>query len=380
MPKGRVLIAVSSVGLGHAARARVYGQLLERLGFAVEYYAPEPAGSYIEAWGGKVLPISREVESLSVYLERHWLETGSGLIGLRAALEEHRAALEAGRRLLEAVDLGSYDLVVAEEAWEIMSVAERIATPKAWIADFVGYRPVGLRGALAAWAVNRFLLRRYRLFSSRLYVGLPTRDLSWRMKPLGPRAVEVLKLFENVGPVPAFLPGELVERDEARRKLGLPPDAKVVLIQLGGTRAGEDIVERVARAAASEGLLPAVARGPRARARVPHGALDLGYQPQLPALLRAFDCAYTLAGLSTVASLAAAGIPAVLRPLPRHFEQEENARIAPRLWPDVFARAGEDPGSDVRRVCSKRPSSGHEALHRNAARVAQLLASIARSL
>jgi len=69
--------------------------------------------------------------------------------------------------------------------------------------------------------------------------------------------------------------------------------------------------------------------------------VDLGYQPLLPAMLKVLDCAYVLVGLSTIVSLAASGIPDVLHPLPQHFEQEENAYKAPKLWPSLFTRASE---------------------------------------
>ncbi len=373
----RILIAVSSVGLGHAARARVYGALLERMGHAVEYYAPEPAVSYIKAWGGRLVPYSSRVESLSVYLERHWVKTGSGLIGLRAALEEHRAAVKAGLGLLENVDLERYDLVVAEESWEVMSVAERIPTRKAWVADFVGYKPAGLQGIPAAWAVNRFLLRRYKYFDGLFYVGLPD-GMEWRMTPTGPRASRVLdEVFRVVGPIPAFLPWEELSRQKARARLGIPGSGRVVLVQLGGTRAGEEVASRAARAALELGLTPAVARGPRAKPSIPEGAVDLGYQPLLPAMLKAFDCAYVLAGLSTIASLAASGIPAVLHPLPRHFEQEENAYKAPKLWPSLFTRATGDPARDLAEACGKARAAPDSRLHRNAGMLARMLAELA---
>ncbi len=376
MAGGRVLVAVSSVGLGHAARARVYGALLEARGFRVDYYAPEPAGSYLEAWGARVLPVSREVESLSVYLERHWEATGRGMIGLRAALEEHRAALRAAEALLSSVDIDRYVLVVAEEAWEVISAAERIQARKAWVADFIGYRPVGVPSLPAAWAVNRFLLRRYRHFNLLLYVGLPL-DGGWRLLPLGPRASEVAGLFRILGPVPAFLPGEALGRREARRALGLPEEGRVVLVQLGGTRAGARFAAEAARAALELGLTPAVVRGPRAKPELPRGAVDLGYQPRLPAMLSAFDCAYALAGLSTIASLAAAGVPAALRPLPGHFEQEDNARRAPRLWPGLFVADDGDPRRALREACSRRPPGGDPGLHANAENAAGVLAGLA---
>ncbi len=372
-PLSKILIAVSSVGLGHAARARAYGTLLERSGHRVDYYAPEPAGSYISAWGGKVIPYSRKVESLSLYLEKHWLRTGSGLIGLRAALEEHRASLKAGIELIESIDVESYDLLIAEESWEIMSVAERIPIKKAWIADFVGYKPVGFRALLASWLTNRFLLRRYRYFDSRFYVGLRN-DMKWRLTPLGPKARDVLNdLFRVIGPIPAILPDELLNREEARKLINLPQDEKIILIQLGGTRAGEDIVEIIVKEALRVGFTPAVATGPRATPRLHEKAINLGYQPKLPVLLKAFDCAYVLAGLSSIVSLAVAGIPAVLHPLPRHFEQEENAWMAPKIWQDLFIKATGNIVQDIEVVCERNNPPPDTSLHHNTVRLVEML-------
>lgn len=378
--RGRVLIAVSSIGLGHAARARVYGRLLESSGFSVDYYAPEPAGSYLKAWGLRVHGVSWMVESLSVFLEKHWLRTGRALIGLRQALEEHRAALRASELLASSVDLGSYDLVVADESWEIAVIADRVPTRKVWVADFVGYRARGLGSLPAAIAVNRFLLGVYGRFEYRIYVGLEGADLDWRMTPLGPRASRILRdLFTRVGPLPAVLEREELDPAAAASMLGLEPGAGKVLIMLGGTRAGEDIAAVAAEAAAKLGLEPVIAGGPRARVRAPPGAVNLGYNPRLPVALKAFKCAYSLAGLSSIATLAATGTPAVLHPLPGHFEQEENARIASRTWPGLFVENRSlDPGRVMKALEEACSLEGKpvESLYRNSLKMARLLARI----
>jgi hypothetical protein len=376
--KGRILVAVSSVGLGHASRARVYGSLLESMGFRVEYYAPEPAGSYLRAWGSRVLPVSWRVGSLSSFLEKHWLSTGRGVIGLRASLEEYRAAKRFAEALFSSVDLGSYDLVVADESWEIAVNPARVPARKLWIADFIGYRPRSVRSLPAALAVNRFILKLYRLLDACIYVGLPGVDLGWRMTPLGPRASDVMsRYFARAGPVPGFIEGEELDRASAASRLRLPLRDDLVLIMLGGTRAGEDFARRAASAASDLGLRPVIASGPRARPGAPPGSISLGYDPLLPISLSAFRCAYTLAGLSTISTLAAAGLPAALNPLPGHFEQEENAAVASRLWSHLFVRVeGRDPRSlkaALETACSLRRAPVR-SLHENSWRVAGMLA------
>ena len=335
----RILIAVSSIGLGHAARARVYGSLLEARGHRVEYYAPEPALSYLQAWGRRVIEESRRSPSLSVFLEEHWSRTGRALIGLRASLREHKAALEAGMNLLRAGVFDRYDLVIAEESWEVISVAEHITTRKAWISDFIAYKPVGIGSMPAAYAVNRFLLRRYRLFDALYYVGLTRpEDMNWRMLPLGPRVSQVVReYFSMIGPIPSVLGRELLGRLEARRALALP-GGKLLLIQLGGTGAGVELIGRALEASAGIRVTPVIVTGPRAHVRVPPHAVVLGYEPRLPAYYQAFDCAYTLAGLLTITGLARAGVPGILQPLPGHFEQEENAILASKRW-KLFSKA-----------------------------------------
>ncbi|MCE4619596.1 MAG: hypothetical protein F7C33_01075 [Desulfurococcales archaeon] len=368
----KILIAVSSIGLGHAARARVYGSLLEARGHTVEYYAPEPALSYLKAWGGRVIDESRGSPSLSVFLEEYWFRTGRALIGLRASLREHKAAVEAGMRLLRAGVFDRYDLVVAEESWEVISIAEHIRVRKAWISDFIAYKPIGLRTMPAAYAVNRFLYKRYKLFEALYYVGLASpMEMDWRMLPLGPRVSQVAReRFHVVGPIPPVLGGELLDSVEARRSLGLP-EGKLLLVQLGGTSAGAELVDRAVEASTGIGVTPIVITGPRAHVRVPRHAVVLGYEPRLPAYYRAFDCAYTLAGLLTITGLARAGVPGVLQPLPGHFEQEENAILASRKW-RLFSKAPRKPGllrEALAEACDRGTSDGDDGLDANAYRL-----------
>ncbi len=143
--------------------------------------------------------------------------------------------------------------------------------------------------------------------------------------------------------MPPVLRDETLSRVEARRLLGLPGEARMALVQPGGTRIGED-------------LLPEPGDGftaYRVRER----------DPRLPRLLKAFDCVYSHAGLSTITGLALLGVPGVLTPLPDHFEQEHNAEIAPRIWPWIARHPSPCP----------QPGEGDPGLEENAWRLARLV-------
>ncbi len=364
----RILVAVSSIGLGHAARARVYGSILKERGHIVEYYAPEPAYTYLKAWGHNIIPESKNAVGLSLFLEKHWEKTGKSIIGLRASLAEHRAALKNSIMLLNNRVFEKYDIVIAEESWEIISIVEKVNIPKIWISDFIGYKPVGLASIPAAYAVNRFLYKRYKFFDKLYYVGLiPVDSLNWRMLPYSPKAREVFEeYFDYIGPLPPVMLKELMDKDEARGRLGLNHD-RLLLVQLGGTRAGIDIIKRVLPKSLEAGLTPVVFTGPRVSLKLKKGIIR-GYNPRLPQYYRAFDCAYVLAGLMTLTGLAIAGIPALLNPLPGHFEQEENAVFAELHWRTLFSRSPRHPGRMLKvldETCSKRQLHGDSSLEDN---------------
>jgi len=353
----KILVMVSSIGLGHAARARAYGSMLESYGHDVFFYAPEPGVSYLRAWKLKVIKESIEASSLSVYLEEHWKRTGRALIGLRASMREYKEAHRQGLKLLEKGVLDEYDLIIAEESWEAMTISDKLPGRILWISDFVGYKPFTIKALPAAYAVNRFLLKKYPNFLERYYVGLHDKNtLNWRMKPFGPKAGDVLEqFFKVIGPIPPAHRSEMLKKGEVRKRLRLP-EGKLLLIQLGGTNAIPAKINRILRIINEiKEITPVIVSGPRATIKEAYG-INLGYQPLLPKYYQAFDCAYTLAGLLTITGLAQAGVPTLLEPLPGHFEQEENVTIASKLWPGLFEKAPADPlliKSKINKICDQ---------------------------
>jgi hypothetical protein len=123
----------------------------------------------------------------------------------------------------------------------------------------------------------------------------------------------------KVGPISILEPLELLPRDEARRRLGLPQDRPVALVTLGSGRLGD--VAGPGRVAL-ETLLEdpawhvAVTRSPVALNEVPTNQAErvtrLSRVYPLAIYLSAFDAAVSSAGYNAVHELIPAGVPTVL--------------------------------------------------------------------
>jgi len=141
---------------------------------------------------------------------------------------------------------------------------------------------------------------------------------------------------------------ELASREAARARLGLPRDARVLLVTSGGGGDGA-ARERAARFASAArkhdpGSVVAVAAGPLATLAMdgvllPRGLVPLRCAPLGP-WMAAFDGAIAAAGYNTAHELAHAGVPAVLYACPRPFDDQ--AARARRFAEQGLAFALED--------------------------------------
>ncbi len=117
-----------------------------------------------------------------------------------------------------------------------------------------------------------------------------------------------------------------VEREEARRRLGLPADAKVLLVYGGslGAHAINEAVFAQLRPLVERAVVAHVtgqadeASALRARDALPEGLREryrpAAYLRELPAAMKAADLAVTRAGAAVLGELPAAGLPAILVP------------------------------------------------------------------
>ncbi|MCA1683840.1 MAG: UDP-N-acetylglucosamine--N-acetylmuramyl-(pentapeptide) pyrophosphoryl-undecaprenol N-acetylglucosamine transferase, partial [Actinobacteria bacterium] len=162
-------------------------------------------------------------------------------------------------------------------------------------------------------------------FARRVFLAFPIRS--------GPR-------YRMTGrPVPRY---ELPAREEARRRFGLPPDGALLLV-FGGSQGARALNELALGSFAAEGPAVLHLAGEREHERLPPPGRDdyrlLPYTSEFGAALAASDLALARAG-GSVWELAAAGVPAVLVPLPhataghqtknaRYFEERGGAVVVP---------------------------------------------------
>jgi hypothetical protein len=346
----RVLFLPSHVGLGHVARSVAVARVLRGLvpGVVVEWCTAEPAAGYLGLWGERLAPGCRGMESLTPLVEAY-IEGRMGVLELGRRLGPLlRGNYEVLRGLVES---GRYSLVYADEAWELVYAAqpgERRGT--VFATDFV-YKPYSLNPAeaLASLAFNRYIRRSLRGFRRLLYLNTldTVEGRHWLPLGLGGRVDEWIREHMLVaGLATSILPGDPPSREEARRRLGAGSEELLVAATIGGTRAADrqlldclaaaaPMVEELARRRlGKETARIIVARGPRSRWEPPDGLRGLvetrGAQRGLAALYQAADVVLTRAGRTTTADLHCLARPALLAPMPRHFEQEEIARAMRR--------------------------------------------------
>ena len=126
---------------------------------------------------------------------------------------------------------------------------------------------------------------------------------------------------EWVGKIMLCSRAELLPREEARRRLRLPAEGKVVLVNIGGggNPAGERLVETVLRVApdfpdVSFALTDAPLRDASATPAARDNLLTVAYFP-MAECLAAFDAAISSVGHSSWPELVHAGIPTIWVPL-----------------------------------------------------------------
>ncbi len=168
----RVLMASSSVGLGHVARDL---RLRRAMGDVdADWLTSGTALRFLELNGERVHPASRLMRSLgdviggSVIRGCRVRPTPTSIISLYSALR-HNASILEGR-----VDIEGYDLVVADEFWELLVSSAR-PRRAAFITDFVDTSPGLWWRPLRplAFRLGEYIRSRAReKFDLRVHVGL----------------------------------------------------------------------------------------------------------------------------------------------------------------------------------------------------------------
>ena len=343
----RALYISSPIGLGHAQRDVAIADELRTLqpDLEIDWLAQHPVTAVLETRGERVHPLSAELASESAHITAE--SSGHDLNAFQAIRRMDEIIVNNFMVFQDAVEEGEYDLVVGDEAWDVDHYLhehpELKRTAFAWMTDFVGWLPMPEGGDHEAYLTADYnaemiehVERFPRVRDRAIFVGEPEDIVP---DDFGPRLPPIRDWTEQhyqfSGYITGFDPAPLIEGREAlREELGYRPDERVVVVTVGGSGVGEDLLRRVIAsypeaARRVNGLRMIAVAGPRIDPRslgAAPGVEIRAYVPHLYKHLAACDLAVVQGGLTTTMELAAARRPFLYFPLRNHFEQNRHVR------------------------------------------------------
>jgi pimeloyl-ACP methyl ester carboxylesterase len=346
----RVLWLSSPIGLGHIQRDIAIARALREIhpDVTVDFLAANPADRVVEATGERLHPATRLLVDESAHVEG-WARDHE--LHAQNALWDMDEIIAANfMTFADVVEREDYDLWVGDEGWDLdyflHENPELKRAPYVFLTDFVGILPIREDPASAefrrAWDKNAENIDHLRLHPD-------VRDLSVLIgdeedvldREFGPDLPNMRQWarehFQFPGYTYHFDPADYRDREALRRELGYRADERVILVSVGGTTVGRNLLRKCAQAFALVAPRIPDARmilvaGPRlAPDELPRGP-QLDVRPFVPHLFRhhaAADLAIVQGGLTTTMELAAFRTPFLYFPLRNHFEQ--NLHVARRL-------------------------------------------------
>jgi predicted glycosyltransferase len=345
----RALYLSSPIGLGHGRRDIAITRELRKLhpDLQVDWLAQDPVTRLLETSGERVHPLSSRLASETLHIE---LESGEHDLNAFQAIRRMDEVLIKNFMIFqEAVEEGGYDLVIADEAWEIDHYwhehPELKKAKLAWFTDFVGYVPMPANGAHEAFLTTDYngemighIERHPGVRDRAIFVGSPEDivPLSFGMD-LPPMREWVPKHFDFAGYIIGEHPQAFGSRDDLRRSLGYRPGECVCIVTVGGSGVGAHLIRRILQSfPLVRSRIPELRMILVAGPRIDPGSLDAppgvevhAFVADLDRHLAACDLALVQGGLTTCMELTAAGTPFLYFPLRNHFEQ--NFHVAHRL-------------------------------------------------
>jgi pimeloyl-ACP methyl ester carboxylesterase/predicted glycosyltransferase len=342
----KALYVSSPIGLGHARRDLAIATELKVMqpDLQVDWLAQSPVTDVLKAAGETIHPASRFLASES----EHWASeaTGHELNAFQALRRMDEILVANFMVFQEVVEDGSYDVVVADEAWDIDHFWHENPELKrgahVWMTDFVGFVPMADGGEREAYLTADYnaemiehVARFPRIRDRSVFVGTPDDVIS---ESFGPGLPDIrdwtTEHFAFSGYITGFDPPTEDEAKEMRANLGFGEDERVCLVTVGGSGVGRALLEKVIAAfpyaaKAIPDLRMIVVAGPRiapASLEVPDGVEVVGYVDQLHRQLSICDLAVVQGGLTTTMELTAARRPFLYFPLRNHFEQSVHVR------------------------------------------------------
>jgi pimeloyl-ACP methyl ester carboxylesterase/predicted glycosyltransferase len=345
----KALYLSSPIGLGHGRRDIAVARELRRLhpDLEIDWLAQDPVTRLLAAHGERIHPISARLANESRHIEE---ESGEHDLHAFQAIRRMDEILVANfMRFQEAVEQDAYDLVIADESWDVDHYwhehPELKRSALAWFTDFVGFVPMPDGGAHEAYLsadYNAEMIKHVethpQLRDRAIFVGNPGDIVDLSFGEDLPRMREwIPQHYDFSGYILGEHPSSFGPRAALRAQLGYRPGERVCIVTVGGSGVGAPLIRRIlqavplAREKAPE-LRVVVVAGPRidpAALQAPAGVEVRAFVPDLDRHLAACDLAVVQGGLTTCMELTAAGTPFLYFPLRNHFEQ--NFHVAHRL-------------------------------------------------
>jgi len=396
----RALYLSSPIGLGHGRRDVAITRELRKHhpDLQVDWLAQDPVTRLLDSCGERVHPLSARLASETRHIE---LESGEHELHCFQAIRRMDEVLIANFMIFQdAVDEGNYDLVIADEAWDVDHYwhehPELKKAKLAWFTDFVGYVPMvsgGDHEAFLTTDYNAEMIKHIEdhpaLRDHAIFVGNPEDIVPMSFgKDLPDMRDWVPKHFDFAGYIIGEHPDTFGSRAELRHRLGYRADERVCIVAVGGSGVGAHLIRRILQSwpmvhAKLPDLRLVVVAGPRIDPKslnAPEGVEVRAFVPDLDRHLAACDLALVQGGLTTCMELAAAGTPFLYFPLKDHFEQ--NFHVAHRLdrygagIRMEFATSTPDMIADAMVAALKRPAQFKPVEADGAARAARMLAGL----
>jgi hypothetical protein len=253
----RALYLSSPIGLGHGRRDIAITRELRKFhpDLEVDWLAQDPVTRLLEANGERVHPLSARLASESRHIE---MESGEHDLHCFQAIRNMDEVLIANFMIFQdAVDEGGYDLVIADEAWDIDHYWHEHPELKkaglAWFTDFVGYVPMPSGGEYEAFLTTDYnaemiehIERHPGVRDRAIFVGGPEDIVPMSFgKDLPAIRDWVPRHFDFAGYIIGEHPQTFGSRTTLRQRLGYRPDERVCIVTVGGSAVGANLIKRI---------------------------------------------------------------------------------------------------------------------------------------
>ena len=313
----------------------------------IHWLAQDPVTRLLKAHNEFIHPASAKLACESEHIES---EAGEHDLNAFQALRNMDEILIANFMIFqEVVEQTQYDLIVADEAWEIDHFwhehPELKKAPVAWLTDFVGFIPMPDGGEYESKLTadyNQEMISHIEdnptVRDRAIFVG-NRQDIIPKGFGLNLPSMRdwVPQHFDFCGYILGQHPTSFGSKEELRSRFGYHPDEKVCIVTVGGSGVGTALIKTILQAyPIAKKRLPELkmilVTGPRLNPqqfKLPSGVEAHAFVADLDRHLAACDLALVQGGLTTSMELVAANTPFIYFPLKNHFEQ--NYHVAHRL-------------------------------------------------